>query len=84
MYIFATTNGIVELATAPVRKGDILAIIHRYPGYVILRETKHNQGSASQDTQKHQIIARAAITETQEKMKARIDEGLKSQLFQII
>lgn len=74
-YIFATTNGIVGLATAPARKGDILAIIHQYPAYVILRETKHNQGSASQGTQKHQKVARAAITGTLEKMKARIDEG---------
>ena len=83
-YLFATRDGIIGLATASVQKGDILAIIHRYPAYVILRETKQNQGSALHDTKKHRIVARAAIAETQEEMKARIDEGLQEQLFQII
>ncbi|KAI0883970.1 heterokaryon incompatibility protein-domain-containing protein [Annulohypoxylon maeteangense] len=81
-YLFATRDQTIGLATAPVQKGDILSIIHRYPGYVILRGVKC-QGE-SQDVEKYRIVARAAITENQDKMRARIDKGLQERVFQII
>lgn len=68
----------IGLATAPGQKGDILAIIHMHPNYIVLREVEH------EIEKKHRIVARAALTETREKMRDRIKEGLQQSLFQII
>ncbi|XDG07466.1 hypothetical protein ABKA04_007081 [Annulohypoxylon sp. FPYF3050] len=77
-YLFITEDSIVGLATAPIQNGDILSIVHQYPYYVILRETEQ------QDVTKHRIVARAAITESKEKMKARIENSPQTSAFQII
>ncbi|KAI0405472.1 hypothetical protein F4802DRAFT_563360 [Xylaria palmicola] len=82
-YLFAAENGIMGLATAPIQKDDILAIIDGHPNWVILREIKH-KGNMSQAKKKHRIIARAAITESREKARDRINKGLQQSLFQII
>ncbi|KAI0467478.1 heterokaryon incompatibility protein-domain-containing protein [Xylaria cf. heliscus] len=82
-YIFALKNGIMGLATAPVQQDDVLAILHRHQNYVILREVEQQDDAPSQN-KKHRIVARAIITEDKEKMKARIDGGLKTGLFQIV
>ncbi|KAI0538784.1 heterokaryon incompatibility protein-domain-containing protein [Xylaria digitata] len=80
--LFATKNGIVGLATAPLQEGDTLAIIHKYPNYLILREVKNREGK-SQPGEKSRIVARAAITENKDKMRDRVDSFQKS-FFQII
>ncbi|KAH8164409.1 hypothetical protein CIB48_g3846 [Xylaria polymorpha] len=77
-YLFAVKDGMIGLATAPGQKGDILAIIHMHPNYIVLREVEH------EIEKKHRIVARAALTETREKMRDRIKEGLQQSLFQII
>ncbi|KAI1089498.1 heterokaryon incompatibility protein-domain-containing protein [Rostrohypoxylon terebratum] len=77
-YLFITEDSIVGIATAPVQKGDILYLIHRYPSYVILRETEQ------QGVMKHRIVARAAVIESPDKMKARIGNDPPVSALQII
>ncbi|KAF2967536.1 hypothetical protein GQX73_g6025 [Xylaria multiplex] len=81
-YLFATKNGIVGLATAPIQKGDTFAIIHKYPNYVILRGVKE-QGGELQDWEKSWMVARAAVMEDKDKMRDRV-ENLPKSFFQII
>ncbi|KAI0481846.1 heterokaryon incompatibility protein-domain-containing protein [Xylaria cf. heliscus] len=82
-YLFIAKGGILGLATAHVQKGDMLAIIHKYPNYVILRDT-HYQDVPAQDKEKHRIVARAVVAESQDKMRSRIAKGFESCTFQII
>ncbi|KAI0549238.1 heterokaryon incompatibility protein-domain-containing protein [Xylaria curta] len=82
-HLFVTKNGIMGLATAPVQEDDVLAIIHKYPNYVILRPVE-SHWSTSQNEGKHRIVARAAITDNQDEIRARIDAGLEDCIFQII
>lgn len=57
---FITKKGLVGIATAPVQKGDILALMHDAPFYFILREADNQEGDAKGE-QKHRIVARAAV-----------------------
>ncbi|KAI0894076.1 heterokaryon incompatibility protein-domain-containing protein [Annulohypoxylon nitens] len=83
-YLFATKDGVVGLATAPVQKGDIISIMHQGSSYTILRETE-DQRIGSQDVKKHRIVARAVIAWSFEKIETIIrDKGLQSSVFRII
>lgn len=82
-YLFATTNGIVGLATAPVQKGDTLAILLPHRNYIVLREKEHG-GDGTGHGEKHQIVARAAITESPDELGERVDKGPPIRQFQIV
>ncbi|KAI5861658.1 heterokaryon incompatibility protein-domain-containing protein [Durotheca rogersii] len=78
---FITDEGIIGIATAPVRVGDALVVIHMSSAYLVLREVEDPEGERS--TQEHRIVARAVVSENQDKMRARIQK-LESRDFQIV
>ncbi|KAI1131442.1 heterokaryon incompatibility protein-domain-containing protein [Nemania abortiva] len=59
---FVTEKGLVGIATAPIKQGDILSLIHGSPVYLILREVK-DHGTTLDHTPQHQIVARAAVND---------------------
>ncbi|KAJ3580016.1 hypothetical protein NPX13_g549 [Xylaria arbuscula] len=65
---FITENGLVGIATAPVRQGDSLCLLDGVPVYFVLRpvpdSTAEGQGqdnNGSEAAQRHRIVARAAV-----------------------
>ncbi|KAI0188672.1 heterokaryon incompatibility protein-domain-containing protein [Xylaria flabelliformis] len=82
-YLFITEEGILGRATAPVQKGDLLAIIDRYPNYMILRGA-YDQDNLSQKKEEKRIVARGVVAESKDKMRARMNKGFQSCIFQII
>ncbi|KAI1737933.1 heterokaryon incompatibility protein-domain-containing protein [Xylaria scruposa] len=81
-YLFAAMEGTIGVATAPVQRGDILAIVHAHCNYLILREV-NDESSASQATKKHRIVASAAITRSQENIRDQT-RNKDQECFQII
>ncbi|KAI3322335.1 heterokaryon incompatibility protein-domain-containing protein [Xylariaceae sp. AK1471] len=79
---FTTDQGLVGIATAPIAEGDILAVTHASPAYLIIREVKSSD-EPPEVVQKHRIVARAVISEKKNRMAERL-AGLKVHLFQII
>ncbi|KAI0856830.1 heterokaryon incompatibility protein-domain-containing protein [Xylaria cubensis] len=82
-YFFITEEGILGRATAPVQKGDLLAIVHRHPNYMILRGA-NDQDTPSQKKENQRIVARGMVAESQDKMRARINKDIQSCFFQIV
>ncbi|TRX93625.1 hypothetical protein FHL15_005597 [Xylaria flabelliformis] len=82
-YFFITEEGILGLATAPVQKGDLLAIVHKYANYMILKGT-YDQDASSQKKEKQRIVARGMVAESQDTMRARINKDTQSCIFQIV
>ncbi|KAI0184045.1 heterokaryon incompatibility protein-domain-containing protein [Xylaria flabelliformis] len=64
---FITENGLIGIATAPVREGDSLCLLDGVPVYFVLRLVPdlevEGQDSRSEAAQRHQIVARAVIKE---------------------
>ncbi|KAI0545480.1 heterokaryon incompatibility protein-domain-containing protein [Xylaria curta] len=62
---FTTENGLVGIATAPVREGDSLCLLDGVPVYFVLREVPdlevESEDSRSEATQRYRIVARAAV-----------------------
>ncbi|OTA98048.1 hypothetical protein M426DRAFT_260083 [Hypoxylon sp. CI-4A] len=81
--IFITKRGVVGIATAAIKPGDFLSLLHSSPTYLILRERKDRKDGERQ----HRIVARAAVNDKllheMKDMKAFI-ESTSSQHFQII
>ncbi|KAI1116744.1 heterokaryon incompatibility protein-domain-containing protein [Nemania sp. NC0429] len=75
---FVTENGIVGIATAPIEPGDTLVWLHDAPIYLILREVEEGKGKST--TQRHKIVARAAIAEGFYNTKSLIDNAPDQQL----
>ncbi|KAI8954427.1 heterokaryon incompatibility protein-domain-containing protein [Xylaria longipes] len=82
MQYFVTDKGLVGIATAPVMEGDILAVLHATPAYFILREVKSSDGH-SYVAQRHRMVARAVISEKQDKMKEKFAD-LETRIFEIV
>ncbi|KAI1738721.1 heterokaryon incompatibility protein-domain-containing protein [Xylaria scruposa] len=82
MYLFITQEGILGRATAPVQRGDVLAIIDKLPHYFILRVAYDH--ALSQKSEKGRIVARGVVAESQDRMRARLSKGFQSSVFQII
>ncbi|KAI0859971.1 heterokaryon incompatibility protein-domain-containing protein [Xylaria cubensis] len=62
---FTTENGLVGIATAPVREGDSLCLLDGVPVYFVLRAVPdlevEGQDGGSEAAQRHRIVARAVI-----------------------
>ncbi|KAI1345845.1 heterokaryon incompatibility protein-domain-containing protein [Xylaria sp. FL0043] len=62
---FITKNGLLGIATAPVRQGDSLCLLDSVCVYFVLRAVPdsepESQGSSLKETQRHRIVARAAV-----------------------
>ncbi|KAI0855666.1 heterokaryon incompatibility protein-domain-containing protein [Xylaria cubensis] len=59
---FITKNGLLGIATAPVRRGDSLCRLDRVSVYFVLRAVPDSESKSSLEAaQKHRIVARAAI-----------------------
>ncbi|KAI1428441.1 heterokaryon incompatibility protein-domain-containing protein [Xylaria sp. FL1777] len=79
---FVTSNGIIGIATAAVKRGDVLAWVYVAPVYLMLREVIE-EGESKSTTQQHKIVARAAIAADMDNTKALIDSAPEKS-FQIV
>ncbi|TRX93752.1 hypothetical protein FHL15_005428 [Xylaria flabelliformis] len=82
MQYFITDKGLVGIATAPVKEGDILAVMHAAPAYFILREVKSSDGH-SYVAQRHRMVARAVLSEKKDDMKKKMAK-LEARIFEIV
>ncbi|TRX91090.1 hypothetical protein FHL15_008072 [Xylaria flabelliformis] len=62
---FITDNGLIGIATAPVREGDSLCLLDGVPVYFVLRAVPdlevEGHDSRSEAAQRHRIVARAVV-----------------------
>ncbi|KAI0532195.1 hypothetical protein GGR58DRAFT_507704 [Xylaria digitata] len=84
---FITKKGFVGIASAPVRNGDSVTLLHDAPVYIILRGSRDQadnaQESNANEEEKHRIVVRAAIDDRGVKFQEWV-ESFPRRNFQIV